>query len=179
MTGSKAFSGIDMSRCTLAKPRRDYRRPEAIVEAAVMQLYAAIGATVNKSSAAVHAKGVTAGIPDLFIQHEAWQLEWFHEVKPPGRRQSLEQLEFANRCARIGRTAYVLGGVDGAEAFLYWVGIGVLDYGALRLISPRSLWLPRVLRAKEAGVESWVSSPMHGQMQIRYGYREPTRRRRR
>lgn len=179
MARAIALPGICTSGLTINPSRRDYRRPEAIVEAAVMQLYTAIGATVNKSSAAVHAKGVTSGIPDLYMQHEAWGLEWFHEVKPQGRRQSAVQLAFAARCVRINRTPYVLGGLDAAWGFLRWLGIAKWNRNRESvLIQPRSRWTAHVDETMHAGgLEGWPFCRAAVEMQEVYGYQPPARRR--
>lgn len=92
------------------------RPTEKQVQRAVRQLYELHGCAVYDLSQP-RATMQTAGLPDLYVVWESSGAAWWHEVKRPGGRATLAQLEFRERCRAAG-IDYVIGGVEVAAAML-------------------------------------------------------------
>lgn len=74
---------------TITTTRRHIESP---VQRAVSLLYASAGCSVWQNTVyGAKPRGVTPGIPDLRVKQPEWRLDFDHEVKPSGRRQSAEQ----------------------------------------------------------------------------------------
>lgn len=94
---------------------------EKPVQKAVYDLYTGAGCAVYWLSQA-RRTGQTAGLPDLYVFHEAAGASWWHEVKPPTGDLSDAQREFQQRCAKT-LTRHVTGGEEAARRMLAALGI--------------------------------------------------------
>ena len=154
-------------------PKR--RRPEAIEQTAVVKLYQSIGASVYVNSVyGAHPKGVTPGIPDMRVKQPDWRLEWDHETKPAGKRQSKAQYDYMRECQAMG-TVYVLGGLQEALDWLEFLGIVERRLAQTAQFWPRDQWRNRLdrhrLRYAPTLAESWYTSPLFGLQLDRFGYK--------
>lgn len=98
---------------------------EREVQRRVRAVYESLGCVVNVNTVYGHPKGVTPGIADLYIQHEASCQAWWHETKREGEEPSEAQEAFAEReCAvRKDELAWCWGGPEQAEEMLVKRGI--------------------------------------------------------
>lgn len=145
----------------------------------VCPLYGGLGWIVNATSSAVHAKGVTPGIPDLYVQAEPIGLSFWHETKVGKRRQTLEQARFMGSEKNLGRIV-VLGPADAAIQFLAWLGVGARAGDTIRLAERRFFTHQIMLRhavylPEKAALlaERWYASSEHNQQLVRWGYAPP------
>lgn len=87
------------------------------VEQAIISWLSLNGWQVTKTSAKRHAKGVTAGTPDLYARHPQLQRRVWIEVKKPGGVVSEKQMRWREEEIACGGTvivAYGLGDVVAA-----------------------------------------------------------------
>lgn len=119
-------------------------RPEDdLVRKQIIPFYVALGFDVYATSAQVHAKGVTPGIPDLYVVSEKHGFAFWHEAKRPiadrgWKRQSAAQRQFQQRVGAI--TPYVLGDIESAYDFAQWIGLGIrIPNGFHRDVAPTAL----------------------------------------
>lgn len=119
-------------------------RPEYVEQSAVVNLYGSIGASVYVNSVyGAHPKGVTPGIPDMRVKQPDWRLEWDHETKPAGKRQSKAQYDYMRECQAMGMV-YVLGGLQEALDWLDFLGI-LERRNDIVEFKPRELWRNTIL----------------------------------
>lgn len=151
----------------LARPKQRRGRPEDDHQRSFIQpTYSFAGFVVNVLSSRRHAKGVTAGVPDLYCQrhHPRQHLLVWHESKWD-TRQSAAQYDFMLREQEIGKTFYVLGRAEDAAHFLSFVGIGTTSRARLvEVVTTPTEWHASVIFQEQ--LEAW-------------GYRAPRRRQKR
>ena len=94
---------------------------ESQVQSAVKRLYRSMGCKIYDTSQRRRAD-ITPGIPDLIVFHPGKGLQWFHEVKVEGGRQSPAQKRFERDCI-AAKSDYILGGVAAAKDHLWVVGV--------------------------------------------------------
>lgn len=158
----------------LAKPKRAHTHKEAPVQSAVVRLYESCGCSVWSNTVyGAKPKGVRPGIPDLRVKHPEWRLDFDHECKPQGRRQSKEQHEYMTECQQMG-TVYVLGGVSEAIDFLDYAGIVGTRLADTARFKPRHEWAGAVaLWSMLDLAECWYDSPAFARQMVAYGYKPP------
>jgi hypothetical protein len=73
--------------------RRPLLRPplEKTVEAEIITAARRMGFGVAKTSQHAKPQGMSIGIPDLYLRHQAWQLRTWVEVKRPGEKPTTAQ----------------------------------------------------------------------------------------
>lgn len=153
------------------------RRPESDHERGVIApLYGGCGFEVYATSARVHPIGVTPGIADLIVHAEPIHLMFYHEVKIEGYRQTLDQQTFM-RSAIECNTAYVLGDIDSANAWLCWLGIAERLNETIRF-RPRDRWREEVdhrHRHFDGDIAiGWTRSREWAAQIAKFGYRAST-----
>ena len=150
-------------------------RPEYLEQSAVINLYGSIGASVYvRSVYGAHPKGVTPGQPDLCIKQPDWRLEWDHETKPTGKRQSKAQYDYLRECQAMG-TVYVLGGLQEALDWLDFLGIVEERLADTAQFRPRKEWVARVFRFRlrwpDTLAECWYTSDVFARQLETFGYK--------
>ncbi len=150
-------------------------RPESAEQRAVATLYSACGCSIWQNSVFGHKPiGVTPGIPDLRIKQPDWKLDFDHEVKPEGRRQSEPQYRYMQEAIAMDGL-YVLGGVSSAIDFLVFLGLGTALTDTIHF-EPRQEWMSIMWRWM-VGVrdmaEEWYASVAFQVALDKYGYKPP------
>lgn len=108
------------------------RISEKVIYEACAELYRLAGCRVKRFSQARAARQ-TPGIPDLKLFAMRVRKAWWHEVKTPTGRQSLDQVVFQQEAEACGEV-YVLGGIEAARAQLIAVGLARMERGRFVLV---------------------------------------------
>lgn len=152
---------------------------EAPVQRNVVTLYASCGMSCWVNSVyGTQPHGVTPGIPDMRVKQPDWRLDFDHETKPDGRRQSKSQYDYLRECQAMG-TVYVLGGVAEAIDFLDFLGIVAKRLPDTAQFKPRESWRSYMDWCHERPwllADAWYASPAFVASIAKHGYRHVGRR---
>lgn len=99
---------------------------EKRIEAQIIRALRTLGFAVTKTSAAVHAKGVSAGTPDLYVRtHRYGGIRVWLEVKTPKGRLSPLQQSWHVTEKEAGGHVFVVRSVGDAIAALRECGVPI------------------------------------------------------
>lgn len=157
---------------------RAYRRIESPIQQAVTTLYQSCGMLVYQNSVyGGKPIGVTPGIPDLRVKRPDWRLDFDHETKAPGKRQSCEQDAYMRVC-QTADSIYVLGGTTEALDFLAFLQLGSRVNDTIQFHT-RGLWDGATHWWRDAPwqlADLWYATPQFRNALDRYGYKPPRAR---